>query len=63
MSALAPPKNAPGKLASKTGRRLIAAVHYAVLAILAHVFGAPFWFIEQRRWRLADRIDNEEHDR
>ena len=57
MSALAPAKKAPGELASKTGRKLIAAAQYAVLAILAHVFGAPFWFAVQWRGKLADELE------
>ena len=59
MNALAPPKKAPGELASNTGRKLIAAGHYAVLALLAKIFGAPFWYFEQRRWRLADLRDSQ----
>ena len=44
-------------------RKVIAAAHYAVLAILAKIFGAPFWFFEQWRGRVADRIDSEGSDR
>jgi hypothetical protein len=58
-----PPKKEHGELASKTARKLIALSQYAAWTMLASVFGAPFWFFEQRRWRVADRIDNEEHDR
>jgi hypothetical protein len=53
------PKKARGELASKTARKLIASPHYAALAVLAKLFGAAFWFLEQHRWRVADRIDNE----
>jgi hypothetical protein len=45
-------------LASKPGVRL-AAAYYAALTILANMFGAPFWFFEQRRWRIADELQNE----
>ena len=55
-------RKAPGA-GEQTGRKLIASAQYAALALLANVFGALFWFLEQRRWRLADRIDNEEHER
>ena len=55
-----PPKKARGKLASKTARKPITWAHYVVLTVLANLFGAPFWFFEQCRWRLADRLDNEE---
>jgi hypothetical protein len=54
-----PPKKARGELASKTARKLITIAYYAVLASFATVFGAAFWFFEQRRWRVADRLDNE----
>jgi len=55
----APPKKARGELASKTARELIATAHYGVLTFVANLFGAVFWFFEQRRWRIADRLDNE----
>jgi hypothetical protein len=59
VSPLAPPKKARGELASKTARKLITSAHYAVLASFATVFGAAFWFFEQRRGQLADWLDNE----
>jgi hypothetical protein len=55
-----PRKKAPGQLGSKTGRKLIAVIQYCSLTFIANVFGAVFWFAEQRRWLLADRIENEE---
>jgi hypothetical protein len=54
-----PPKKARGELASKTARKLKASAHYAVLTVLANIFGEPFWFFEQRRWQLADWLDDE----
>ena len=30
---------------------------YAATAILATLFAAPFWFFEQRRGKLLDRIE------
>ncbi|HEU5247018.1 MAG TPA: hypothetical protein VFU09_08010 [Candidatus Udaeobacter sp.] len=54
-----PPKKARGKLASKAARKLTASGHYGVLTVLANIFGAPVWFFEQRRWQLADWLDNE----
>ena len=41
--------------------RLLGAYHLA--AFHAKLFEKLFWFFEQRRGLLADRIDNEEHDR
>jgi hypothetical protein len=32
---------------------------YHATALVAKMFGTPFWFFEQRRWRLADSLDNE----
>jgi hypothetical protein len=58
MNAPAPPKKAPGA-GELTGRKLIASSRYAALVLLANLFGAAFWFFEQRRWRLADRVENE----
>ena len=54
-----PTKKAPGELGSKAGRKLIAKIYYAALTLLANIFGAAFWFVEQRRWRVADQLDNE----
>lgn len=59
MNAHAPPKKARGELASKTARKLIARTYYATLALLANIFGALFWFFEQRRGRLADSLENQ----
>jgi hypothetical protein len=53
-----PPKGKRPALASKPGVRL-AATYYATLALLANVFGSVFWFLEQRRGKLADWIENE----
>jgi hypothetical protein len=52
-------RKAPGELASKTGRKLIASAQYSALTLLANVFGAAFWFFEQRRWQLADQLEQE----
>jgi hypothetical protein len=53
-------KRAPAKSALPKLRLLAV---YRVAAVLATTFGWPFWLSEQWRDRLADRIDNEEHDR
>jgi hypothetical protein len=55
-----PPEKATGKLASKAGhRKLITRTYYAALTLVANIFGAVFWFVEQRRWRVADQLDDE----
>lgn len=53
------PRKTPGELASKTGRKLITEAEYHALALLKTVFGRPFWFFEQRRAQLMDRIANQ----
>jgi hypothetical protein len=58
----APPKRAPGA-GEQTGRKLTTTASYHAVAFLAIMFGAPFWFFEQRRGRLQDRIDNEKDDK
>jgi hypothetical protein len=61
MNGLAPPKKVPGELGSKAGqRKLIASTYYGALTLIANVFGSVFWFVEQRRWRVADWLDNED---
>ena len=54
-----PLKQARCMPASNTGRELIAAAHYVELTLLANDFGSVFWFFEQRRCQMADRIENE----
>jgi hypothetical protein len=49
-------KRAPAKSALQK-LQLIGAYH--ATALLANIFGSPFWFFEQHRWRLADRLDKE----
>jgi len=53
-------KKKRGKMSSNAARKLIAIAHYAVLTAHASDFGVPFWFLEQRRSRIADRLDNKE---
>jgi hypothetical protein len=55
----APPGNEKGALQHAPIPKLRLRVAYGIAAILATTFGWPFWFWEQRRGRLADRIDNE----
>ena len=59
MNALGPPKKAPGA-GKQTGRKLTASkAQYAALVLLTKIFGAVFWFFEQRRGRFADLLENE----
>ena len=58
MNTHAPPKQkrAPAKSALRIlGLRGV----YHVAAVAARVLGTPFWFAEQWRGKLADKIDND----
>jgi hypothetical protein len=57
-----PPRKAPGA-GELTGRKLIALVNYHATAFFAKLFSQPFWFFEQKRTRLLDRLDNEWRER
>jgi hypothetical protein len=53
-----PPKKRGGLCRTALRKlRLLASYHFA--AFHAKLFEAPFWFFEQRRARIADRIDNQ----
>ena len=51
-----PPKEKRGLGTALKTAQLRAA--YYVFALIAKVFEKPFWFFEQRRSQLIDRIDN-----
>ena len=57
--ATGPPKKERA-LCGSALRKLIALTEYATLSLVANISGAVFWFVEQRRWVLADRIEEEE---
>ena len=62
MNALGPTKK-KRRLCRTPLRKLQLRTNYHAIACLANIFGTPFWFFEQRRSRLADRIDNEGSER
>ena len=53
-------KGGPVKTAPQTAK-----LHagYLAAAFLANIFGMTFWFFEQKRTRLLDRIDNQRSER
>jgi hypothetical protein len=53
------PPNQKGALQHAPIPKLRMRVAYGIATLLATVFGGPFWLFEQRRWRLADLLDNE----
>ena len=58
-----PPGNEKGALLHAPIPKLRLQIVYRVAELLTNTFGGPFWFFEQWRGRLADRIDNERSDR
>ena len=62
MNALGPPKKRKRRLCGTALRRLQLRATYHVAAFQAKLFERPFWFFEQWRGRLMDRIDNERRD-
>ena len=58
---IGPPK-AKRRLCGTALRKLQLLGAYHLAAFHAKLFEKPFWFFEQRRGLLADRIDNEEHE-
>jgi hypothetical protein len=56
-----PPKG-KGALLHAPIPKLRLQIAYRIAALLATTFGWPFWFAEQWRGRLQDRIDNERSD-
>jgi len=61
MSTHAPPKQ-KRRLCGTALRKLRLRGAYHATGIFTNVFGGPFWFLEQRKARLRDRIDNETND-
>jgi hypothetical protein len=57
-----PPGNGKGALLHAPIPKLRLRTAYRIAAFLATAFGRPFWFWEQWRGRLMDRIDNERED-
>jgi len=51
------PQVGPGR------RQRLASAEYAVLSILSNVTGSLFWFAEQKRWQLADQLEEVELQR
>lgn len=53
-------KRGPAKTALQDTELRLA---YHAATLLAKLFESPFWFFEEKRTRLTDRIDNERSDR
>ena len=60
MNIHAPPKrSAPGREITGAATKLLLVGAYHATAFLANTLSTPFWFFEQWRGRLADRLENE----
>jgi len=35
----------------------LATAEYAVLSLIANLFGSIFWWSEERRWRIKDQLE------
>jgi hypothetical protein len=45
---------------SRRGRRkLLVAIKYGLFSFVSKPTGAVFWWSEQRKWKLADEIEQE----
>jgi hypothetical protein len=49
------PRREPGRHHQK-----LAIVGYGLFTFLSNVTGAVFWWAEQKKWRLADQIEQQE---
>ena len=60
----APPGNEKGALLHAPISKLVGLwTAYLIATLLANTLSWPFWFAEQWRGRLLDRIDNRRSDR
>jgi hypothetical protein len=52
------PKNDERRRAPARHQKL--AAEYLLLSFLSNLSGSVFWWAEQRRWKLADQIEQQE---
>ena len=43
--------------------RKFAAIRYELLSLVSHLTGSVFWWSEQRRWAIADKLEELEAHR
>jgi hypothetical protein len=48
------PRREPGR------HQKLAVVEYGLVAFLSSLSGAIFWWAEQKKWKLADQIEQQE---
>jgi len=60
MMTARPPNDEPRR---EPGHHQKLAAKYQLLSILSNVTGSVFWWAEQKRWRLADQLEELEWQR
>ena len=50
-----PRRGEPGQRHQK-----LATIEYQLVTFLSNVTGSIFWFFEQRKWKLADQLEEQE---
>jgi hypothetical protein len=56
-NANAPPRNDERRVSPARHQKLLSA-KYRALSLVANIFGSVFWVVEQRRWKIADQLEN-----
>jgi hypothetical protein len=54
------PRNDEPRLEPGLHRNQKLVIQYGLVAFLSNVTGSVFWWLEQKKWRLADQIEQQE---
>jgi hypothetical protein len=57
------PKNAKPRSGEPRQRNRQLAIQYRLFAFLSNIMGSVFWWAEQRKWQIADRLEDLEVQR
>jgi hypothetical protein len=60
MIATGPPRNDERRREPARHHQKLAAIEYRFLSLLSNLTGAVFWWLEQKKWRLADQIEQQQ---
>jgi hypothetical protein len=55
-----PKKDEPRRGEPGRHRHPQASIEYRLFSFLSNLIGAIFWWAEQRRWQIADRLEEKE---
>jgi hypothetical protein len=58
-----PEKDAPRRGEPGRHRKLLATLGYGLFTVMSMVTGSVFWWSEQKRWRIADKLEQQETTR